>query len=59
MKYRVGYTHLVEKHIEAIVEANSEEEALAKAEEGDIIEEEEGREDGLECKDFKVLGEED
>ena len=41
MKFKVKYVRTIEKTFEAIVEANSEEEAMEKAEQLDIISEEE------------------
>lgn len=54
MRYLITYTHVVEKNMEAEVEANSMDEAKKKVECGDVVWEETMAENGLSCKDYSV-----
>ena len=54
MKYTVTYTHVVNRRESCTVEADSEEEALSKAADGDTLDEEELYEHGIEIKDYKI-----
>lgn len=54
MRYLITYTHVVEKCMEAEVEADSVEEAKNKVDCGDFIWEETMAENGLQCKDYSV-----
>jgi hypothetical protein len=53
MKYEVTYVHVIERTITALVEAHSEDEAIEKAQHGDVLnsDEDEAPEEGIEIKD--------
>lgn len=53
--YVVEQTHIVKNTVEVIVLAESEEEAIKKAQDGDIEEEEVVDEYGLETKDYRIM----
>lgn len=58
MKYTVQYVHVIERTETCTVEADSEEEAIQKAKDGDYEDEDAGGpEQGLETKDYKVIEE--
>lgn len=54
MKYTVTYTHVINRRESCTVEANSEEEALEKAADGDTLDEKELYENGIEIKDYRI-----
>jgi hypothetical protein len=56
--FTIKYTHLVENTMIATVEADSEAEALEKAKQGMIEDEEIEDTQGIECKNFEIVGEE-
>lgn len=58
-KYEVQFIHVLERTVTAVVEADSEADAIEKAKQGEIIEDDdlEAPEEGLETRDYKVLGE--
>ena len=56
-KYEVTYTHVIEREITALVEANSEEEAIEKCQNGDFIQDDEefAPEQGIETKNYRAV----
>jgi hypothetical protein len=56
MIYEVSFTHIIERRVTAIVEANSKEEAIKKAKDCDWIDSDEDMapEEGIETKDYEV-----
>lgn len=52
-KYEVTYTHVIERTITSLVEADSEEEAIEKAVDGEVLSSDEdlAPEQGIEIKD--------
>jgi hypothetical protein len=52
-KYEVTYRHIIERSVTSIVEADSEEEAIQKAVDGDCLysDEDDAPEQGIEIKD--------
>lgn len=56
MKWEMKYTHVIERKITCIVEADSEEEAIQKGYDGDYLESDEDDcpEDGIEIKDKRA-----
>jgi len=55
-RYEVKYTHVVERKVTALVEADSPTEAIEKAQAGDTIadDEQDCPEDGIETKDYEA-----
>lgn len=60
MKYVVKYIHLLEREVHCVVVADSEEEAIQKAQDGDVIEsdENEAPEQGIETSEYEVVSQE-
>jgi len=56
MKYEVTYIHVIERSVVALVEADSEEEAIEKCQNGEQEEDDEefAVEQGIETKDYKA-----
>lgn len=60
-KYEVSFTHLIERYVTCVVEADSEEEAIAKAKDGEYIDSDEELcpEQGIETSNYEIAGEVD
>lgn len=59
--YTVEYVSIIERKVQCAVEAESEEEAIQKAKDGDIIDDDEDSapEDCIEVRDHRIVEEEE